>query len=76
MAYVTGGGAYIELEDFDDTGWVAGGGFEHKLRQNVSFGVEGLYYDFEGEDDFGDAAFWTARARLTYHFGGGRDSLR
>lgn len=71
LAYVTGGAAFIDFGDFDDEGWVAGLGVEHKIRDNVSFGVEGLYYGFE--DDFGDDAnFWAARARLTYHFGGSR----
>lgn len=71
LVYGTGGAAFIGFDDddFDATGWVAGLGIEHKLRENVSFGVEGLYYDFE--DDFDDdASFWAARARLTYHFGG------
>jgi outer membrane immunogenic protein len=73
LVYGTGGAAFIGFDDdfFDEdseTGWVAGLGIEHKLRENVSFGVEGLYYDFE--DDFADASFWAARARLTYHFGG------
>jgi outer membrane immunogenic protein len=73
LVYGTGGAAFIGFDDdfFDEdseTGWVAGLGIEHKLRENVSFGVEGLYYDFE--DDFDDASFWAARARLTYHFGG------
>jgi outer membrane immunogenic protein len=72
LAYATGGAAFIDLGDeFDDTGWVAGLGVEHKIRDNVSFGVEGLYYDFEGVDS-DDAQFWAARARLTYHFGGSR----
>lgn len=71
LAYVTGGAAFIELDDgFDDTGWVAGLGVDHKIRDNISFGVEGLYYAFD--DDIGDVDFWAARARLTYHFGGGR----
>jgi outer membrane immunogenic protein len=34
-----------------ETGWVAGGGFEKKLRQDVSFGVEGLYYDFGSDSN-------------------------
>jgi outer membrane immunogenic protein len=71
LVYATGGAAFIGFDDddFDATGWVAGLGIEHKLRENVSFGVEGLYYDFE-EDFDDDASFWAARARLTYHFGG------
>jgi outer membrane immunogenic protein len=83
LFYATGGVAFIGLDDngSDDdedseTGWVAGLGVEHKLRDNVSIGLEGLYYAFDednngsGNDDEND--FWTVRARLTYHFGGAR----
>ena len=80
LAYVTGGAAFMGFEedlggDDSDTGWVAGLGLEHKLRENVSIGAEGLYYGFENDDFGDDNNFWAARARLTYHFGG-RDSLR
>ncbi|WP_088347037.1 MULTISPECIES: outer membrane beta-barrel protein [Rhodomicrobium] len=76
LAYATGGAAFIGFDennfgDDSDTGWVAGLGLEHKLRDNVSVGVEGLYYGFEGEDNDEDANFFVARARLTYHLGGG-----
>lgn len=39
--------------DDDDTevGWVAGVGAEFKLAQNVSLGLEGLYYGFDSDDD-------------------------
>lgn len=80
LFYATGGVAFIGLEDaFDDdseTGWVAGLGMEHKLNSNLSLGLEGLYYDFD-EDSFGDDFnFWTVRARLTYHLGGGYEALK
>lgn len=82
LAYATGGVAFIGFDEDlfgndSDTGWVAGLGIEHKLRENVSIGAEALYYGFEN-DDFGsdDSNFWTARARLTYHFNGGRETLR
>ena len=83
-----GGVAFIGADDaFEDsdseTGWVAGLGVEHKIKPNLSIGLEGLYYDFGNGEDFrvadgygnyGDAhvddlTFWTVRARLTYHFG-------
>lgn len=78
LFYATGGIAFLEFSDdlADDnlTGWVAGVGIEHKLRQNVSIGVEGLYYNFGDEVDGvkfdEDVDNWTVRARLTYHFGG------
>jgi outer membrane immunogenic protein len=75
LVYGTGGAAFIGLDDEvfaddSDTGYVAGLGIERKWSQNVSFGLEGLYYSFEGEDSGDDDAnFWTARARLTYHLG-------
>lgn len=80
LAYVTGGAAFMGFDedlggDDSDTGWVAGLGLEHKLRENVSIGAEALYYGFENDDFGDDNNFWAARARLTYHFGG-HDSLR
>ena len=74
LLYATGGVAFLGIDNgFEDdtlTGWTAGLGIEHKLRENVSLGLEGLYYDFDEDDNFGaDADFWTVRARLTYHFG-------
>lgn len=86
LLYATGGVAFIGFDDDglftddSDTGWVAGAGLEHKIRNNLSFGVEGLYYAFENDDDEflfeDDANFWVARARLTYHFGGYGDILK
>ena len=79
LVYATGGAAFLGVDDaFGEgdetiTGWVAGGGIEHKIRDNVSIGLEGLYYSFDGED-FGledeNADTFTVRARLTYHLGG------
>jgi len=83
LAYVTGGAAFIGFDDElssgddSDTGYVVGGGLEHKLRENLSIGAEALYYGFENDDNGDeDNNFWTARARLTYHFNGGRDALK
>src|SRR5215213_228038 len=53
LIYATGGLAYTD----DNTGWVVGGGVEWALPVNwfgssaVTFGVEGLYLNFD-EDDF------------------------
>ena len=47
MPYVTGGAAF---QDFEDVGWVAGGGIEYAFTDNVSFGVEYLHYDFDGDN--------------------------
>lgn len=89
LIYSTGGVAFASSDAADDTqaGWVAGAGIEHKIRSNVSLGLEGLYYSFE--DDFAGARingvdiispvsveedFWTIQARLTYHFNSDRHS--
>jgi outer membrane immunogenic protein len=85
LIYATGGVAFLNSgngDPFDDTltGWVAGVGVEHKLRDNLSLGLEGLYYSFEDdatlsgfeEGDINvdlERDFWTIQARLTYHFG-------
>jgi outer membrane immunogenic protein len=82
LFYATGGAAFIGLSnaigDDSDTGWVAGLGLEHKLRENVSLGLEGLYYNFGDDNRLGGDTFdfWTVRARLTYHFGGRDESLK
>jgi outer membrane immunogenic protein len=82
LAYATGGAAFLGAQDdagddITDTGYVAGLGIEHKLRENISIGAEALYYSFDGEDNGDDNNFWTARARLTYHFGNrGGDALK
>ena len=78
LLYVTGGAAFLAVEDSfgdDDTlnGWVAGAGIEHKLKENMSIGLEGLYYAFDEDENkygYGDEEhdFWAIRARLTYHF--------
>jgi outer membrane immunogenic protein len=82
LIYGTGGVAFLGWDEntFDETttGWVAGAGVEHKLRDNLSLGLEGLYYSFD--DDFANGAIeverdlWTIQARLTYHFGADRHS--
>jgi outer membrane immunogenic protein len=87
LVYATGGVAFLDSEDADETqtGWVAGAGIEHKIRDNISLGLEGLYYSFEDDYDgiaFRDRVivspveverdFWTIQARLTYHLGADR----
>lgn len=65
-----------------DTGFVGGGGIEYKVGENLSLGVEGLYYNFgsdtqnlvAGTDEpfvlKDDLDFSVVRGRLTYHFNG------
>ena len=72
LIYATGGVAFIGEEDFfgdshHETGWVAGLGAEYKVAQNMSVGLEGLYYDFDDDDFHNDNNFWVVRARLSYH---------
>jgi outer membrane immunogenic protein len=85
LVYATGGVAFLGVNDDvkdalkDDTavGYAVGGGVEHKLRDNLSLGLETLYYNTE--DDLQDAPgeverdLWTVSARLNYHFGRGGD---
>jgi outer membrane immunogenic protein len=47
LVYGTGG---VALQDFEDVGWVAGGGGEYAITDNVTVGVEYLHYDFDGDD--------------------------
>ncbi len=89
LVYATGGVAFLGYSDdiadgLDDdvaVGYVVGGGVEYKLTNNLSVGVEGLYYNFssdfnsavEAEEFEGfsaelDRDFWTVQARLNYHF--------
>lgn len=83
---------FLERRGDNDTqtGWVAGVGAEFKLAQNVSLGLEGLYYSFDEDDrrvvfidDEDQLAtfsrdterdFWQIRGRLTYHVN--RDPIR
>lgn len=79
LFYTTGGAAFLESEDDTVTGYAVGLGMDYKIRQNVAVGLEGLYYNFE--DDLGggveqELEFFTVRARLNYHFGGGASPLK
>jgi outer membrane immunogenic protein len=89
LVYATGGVAFLGYSDeiaplFDDdvaTGFVVGGGIDHKLTDKISIGVEGLYYNFSSDinpaiTEAGvdlDRDFWTVQARLNYHFGSRHD---
>lgn len=86
--YGTGGVAFIDAErDFvsfagvpfsgneSQTGWVAGGGAEYKLTNNLNLGVDALHYSFDEDDPIGalssdELDFTVVRGRLTYQFGG------
>ena len=69
------------LEEDTGVGFVIGAGWERKISDSVSFGVEGLYYNFN--DDHSEfpieveTDFFTVTARLNYHFNaGGYDLLK
>jgi outer membrane immunogenic protein len=90
LVYGTAGVAFLGFSDEaaealdDDTsvGFVIGAGWERKIADNLSFGVEGLYYNFE--TDIADAAgggevetdFFTVTARLNYHLNAGYEALK
>jgi len=61
LVYATGGLAFA---DFDNLGWVAGGGLEYALSDHWTVGAEYLYYEIvPGESD-------VFRGRVNYLFGG------
>lgn len=75
LFYGTAGLAFIDESGVDTTGFVIGGGVDFDLTQrwnNVTAGVEGLYYDFEDDLCCGgevEASALSIRARVNYHFG-------
>jgi outer membrane immunogenic protein len=83
LVYGTAGVAFLGYSDLaadildEDVGvgFVIGAGWERKITSNLSFGVEGLYYNFN--DDVRDTDlevetdFFTVTARLNYHLNAG-----
>jgi outer membrane immunogenic protein len=56
LLYATGGAAWADVDyasalgtgfSHTHTGWVAGGGIEHMLTQNLTARIEYLYYGFD-----------------------------
>ena len=84
LVYGTGGVAFAGFADNildDETGWVAGGGVETKVRPNLSLGLEALYYNFDnastsigGFDNSTEAL--TVRGRVTLHMNDFLDPLK
>lgn len=66
LVYATGGAAF---QDFNDVGWVAGGGVEYAFTDALSAGVEYLHYDFGGSDD-ADVVRGRVNWRFNNLFGG------
>ena len=56
------------FQDFNDVGWVAGGGGEYALTDNVSVGVEYLHYDFGSDDS--DVVRGRVNVKFNSLFGG------
>ncbi len=82
MIYATAG---IAFPDEADAGFVVGAGVEWDLNhrwQNVTAGVEGLYYTFSEEYSYGfaraevDVDAFVLRGRVNYHFGRGGEVLK
>lgn len=61
LAYATGG---VALQDFNDVGWVAGGGLEYALTDAWTIGAEFLHYDF------GNDSSNVIRGRVNFMFDG------
>jgi outer membrane immunogenic protein len=88
LVYGTAGVAFLGyadeadalVEDDSAVGFVIGAGWERKIADNISFGVEGLYYNFESDGVLGDDVetdLFTVTARLNYHLNAGyREPLK
>ncbi len=72
-----GGQATVTYQGGDEKiGFVVGGGFDVRLWERTSIGIEGLYYHFDGDDASSSATSYTAgddlsaavvRGRMTFH---------
>jgi opacity protein-like surface antigen len=69
LVYGVLGAAQLNLDDGDDTGWVAGLGAEYLVTDNVSLGAEYLYHQFDDFDDTGnDIDADTLSLRASFRF--------
>ncbi|MBC8050976.1 MAG: hypothetical protein H7X92_12655 [Chitinophagales bacterium] len=69
----------------DEVGFVLGAGFDYKLSDRLSLGIEGLCYGFDGEDSKKSATSFSGdeggdvsiiRARLSYHLQRAQEPLK
>lgn len=75
LLYARGGAAWLDgdvttvegTSSSSDWGWVAGAGYEQRITQNVSAGIEALYHDVSGLGA-ADANLTTVQARLSWRF--------
>ena len=87
LVYGQGGVAYLDADvnvnlpsftdgDVSETGYAVGGGIDYAVTDNLVFGADYLYHDFDevanGNDQFGnddvDVDAHTFRAKLSYKF--------
>ena len=74
MPYVAAGGAYAHGDldgagDVSDIGWLAGGGADYAVTDQVVLGGEYLYHSFDNFDDTGvDLSAHTLRAKASFKF--------
>jgi outer membrane immunogenic protein len=90
LVYGTGGFAYGEVENSSagfsktdtQTGWVAGGGIEHKFNPSWSVKAEYQFISLDSDDSkkFGSSddnlEINTVRVGLNYHLGHGYEPLK
>ena len=69
LAYGTAGVEKAFTTAGDDTGWIAGLGYEHKLTDNISLGAEALYHSYSNFNGSGvDADGTTLQVKTTFRF--------
>lgn len=74
LPYFTAGGAYARgdiagIGDVSDIGWLAGGGADYAVTDQVVLGGEYLYHSFDNFDDTSvDLSAHTLRAKASFKF--------
>jgi opacity protein-like surface antigen len=70
LLYGTGGYAWADTDNLgSDDGWFLGGGYEHRITDQVSLGLEALYHEFDGFGNANtDVDATTVQARATFRF--------
>jgi outer membrane immunogenic protein len=69
LAYVRGGGAWVDTDFGNEWGWTAGAGVEQLITDNISAGLEYNFHRFTGFDvDDGRLNHQTVGARVNFRF--------
>lgn len=69
LVYATAGGEKAYTAAGDNTGWIAGVGYEHKLTDNISVGGEVLYHKYDDFNGAGVSADGTSvQLKTNYRF--------